>query len=54
MKRNMSYRLELPKAVAQLKHEYTHSVILVFKPMNWLQRKMIAWCFGLKYEKLGK
>lgn len=44
---------EQPKAVAQLVHEYTKSIIPVFKPMNWLQRRMIKWCFGFRYEKLN-
>lgn len=44
---------EQPKAVAQLVHEYTKLTIPVFKPMNWLQRRMIKWCFGFRYKKLN-
>lgn len=48
-----NFFIEQPKVVAQLVHEYTKSVIPVFKPMNWLQRRMIKWCFGFRYEKLN-
>ena len=49
---NTHFLIDQPKAVAQLVHEYTKSVIPVFKSMNWLQRIMIKLCFGLRYEKL--
>ena len=48
-----SFFFEQPKAVAQLVHEYTKSLIPVFQPMNWLQRRMMKWCFGFIYEKLN-
>lgn len=48
-----SFFFEQPKAVAQLVHEYTKSIIPVFQPMNWLQRRMMKWCFGFIYEKLN-
>lgn len=50
---NTHFLIDQPKAVAQLVHEYTKSVIPVFKSMNWLQRIMIKLCFGLRYEKLN-
>lgn len=41
-----------PEPVAQLIHEPTHTVISVYQTMNWFQRWMIKWCFGLKYQKI--
>lgn len=41
--------IEQPKVIAHLVHEPTKTVISVYKPMNWFQRWMIKWCFGLKY-----
>ena len=49
---NTHFLIDQPKAVAQLVHEYTKSVIPVFKSMNWLQRIMIKLRFGHRYEKL--
>lgn len=50
MNENEGYRITgLPKVVAHLVHEPTKTVISVYKSMNWFQRWMIKWCFGLKY-----
>lgn len=40
------------KPVAYLLHEPTHTNIAVYQKMNWFQRLMIRWCFGLKYRKI--
>lgn len=48
-----TFHFEQPRAVAQLVHEATKSIIPVYKPMNWFQRRMIRWCFGLRYELLN-
>lgn len=53
MNENTLFHIEQPKAVAQLVHKYTKSIIPVFKPMNCLQRRMIKWCFGFRYKKLN-
>ncbi len=53
MNKNTSFVYGQPKVVAQLVHEQTKSIIPVFKPMNWLQRRMIKWCFGLKYQNVN-
>lgn len=45
-----SLRIEVQKPVAYLHHEA--SVIPVFKPINWLQRKFIKWLLGLEYKKV--
>lgn len=47
-----SLRIEIQKPVAHLYHEATKSVIPVFKPINWLQRKFIKWLLGLEYKKI--
>lgn len=47
-----SLRIEVQKPVAYLYHEATKSVIPVYKPINWLQRKAIKWLFGLKYKSV--
>lgn len=47
-----SLRIEVQKPVAYLHHEATKSVIPVFKPINWLQRKFIKWLLGLEYKKV--
>lgn len=36
MNEKLHIHFEQSKAVAQLVHEYTKSIIPVFKPMNWL------------------
>ncbi len=41
--------IEQPKVIAHLVHEPTKTVVSIYKPMNWFQRWMIKWCFGLKY-----
>lgn len=46
------YNVKLDASVGYLVHEPTRSRISVYKPMGWFKRKMIAWCFGLKYERL--
>lgn len=46
-----SLKIEIQKPVAYLHHEATKSVIPVYKPINWLQRKAIKWLFGLIYKK---
>nr|DAP86565.1 MAG TPA: hypothetical protein [Caudoviricetes sp.] len=45
--------IEQPKAIAKLVHKSTQSIIPVYKPLNWFQRLMIRWCFGLKYERIN-
>ena len=47
------YYIEQPKAIAKLVHKSTQSIIPVYKPLNWFQRLMIRWCFGLKYERIN-
>lgn len=47
-----SLKIEIQKPVAYLHHEATKSVIPVYKPINWLQRKAIKWLFGLVYKKV--
>lgn len=39
------------KIIAHLHHPATHTIIAVYRPMPWLQRVMIKWCFGLHYRK---
>lgn len=45
--------IEQPKAIAKLVHKSTKSIIPVYKPLNWFQRLMIRWFFGLKYERIN-
>lgn len=49
-----TFHFEQPKAVAQLVHEATKSIIPIYKPLNWFQRRMIRLCFGFKYEKFNE
>lgn len=42
--------IENPQPIGYLQHDATHSKISVFKHINWFQRRMLYWCFGLKYE----
>lgn len=46
------YHIEkLSEPVGYLIHKYTHSCIAVYEPIGWFKAKLLAWCFGLKYEK---
>lgn len=42
--------IKSPQPIGYLRHDATNSVISVFKHINWFQRRMLYWCFGLKYE----
>lgn len=48
---NESILKQPPMPIAYLVHEPTMTSISVYKPINWFQRVMIKWFFGLKYEK---
>lgn len=49
---SFNVRIEQPKPVAYLHHKATKTVIAVYTPINWLQRRFIKWLFGLDYEKV--
>ena len=44
--------ITLPKPIAKLTHEATHSVISVYKPIPKYQQWFLRVCFGLKYENV--
>lgn len=48
---NESILKQPPTPIAYLVHEPTMTSISVYKPINWFQRVMIKWFFGLKYKK---
>ncbi len=50
--KSFSNKIAVMNPVASLHHKATHTVIHVYKRMNWFQRIMIRWCFGLEYRKL--
>lgn len=49
---NESYKIrQASQPVGFLIHEATGTNIAIYKPINWFQRVMIKWRFGLKYQK---
>lgn len=40
-----------PKPIGYLEHEESMSRIPVFKRIGWFHRRMLRWCFGVKYIK---
>lgn len=41
----------LPKPIGYLEHEESMTRIPVFKRIGWFRRRMLRWCFGVKYIK---
>ena len=42
-----------PKPIGYLEHEESKTRIPVFKRIGWFHRRMLRWCFGVKYSKEG-
>ena len=40
-----------PKPIGYLEHEESMTRIPVFKRIGWFHRRMLRWCFGVKYIK---
>lgn len=40
-----------PKPIGYLEHEESKTRIPVFKRIGWFRRRMLRWCFGVKYIK---
>jgi hypothetical protein len=40
-----------PKPIGFLEHEESKTRIPVFKRIGWFHRRMLRWCFGVKYTK---
>jgi len=40
-----------PKPIGYLEHEESMTRIAVFKRIGWFRRRMLRWCFGVKYIK---
>ena len=40
-----------PKPIGYLEHEESKTRIPVFKRIGWFHRRMLRWCFGVKYIK---
>lgn len=45
------YYFKYEQPIGSLVHEPTRTHISVYKSIGWFKRKMIEWCFGLKYTK---
>lgn len=46
------YKVQIPpKPIGYLEHEESMTRIPVFKRIGWFRRRMLRWCFGVKYIK---
>lgn len=46
------YDFKPESPIGWIVHEPTKTQFSVYKPIGWFKRKMIEWCFGLKYKKI--
>ena len=45
------YKIQMPpEPIGYLEHEESMTRIPVFKCIGWFRRRMLRWCFGLKYK----